>query len=265
MIVPVTAYTIISRDVELLRWCVENARLRAGLEHEWVVIGWGPTAILRECDALGVRCVPLQMPPPPGEGAHPEQRVAWFICCLYRAWNAGYEHATTQWVARMGSDQFFNRDWLKNLLACAERHGERAVYHTNTIESHVAKRSRHEIRDWGATPAEFEERGRRFFDAFADDLAYRFRSCPTVPGSECDLWYSHPTRGRQRRADGCTWLQTKALWEEFGPMNDRVVNGVAPDVAYMDRLYDAGVPGYLCQTASSYHLVRAESKHIQGT
>jgi len=260
----VSAYTIISRDAELLRWCVENARLRAGVEHEWVVIGWSPTdAILRECDALGVRCVPLQMPDPPGPDAHPEQRTAWFIGCLYRAWNQGYESASTKWVARMGSDQFFSKDWLKNLLACAERRGERAVYHTTTIESPVAKRSRHEIRDWGTTPGEFDERGRDRFDLYADDLAWRYRSDPTVLGSECDLWYNHPTRGRQRRADGGTFLMTRDLWSEFGPMPLVVKNGVAPDVAFIDAILDGGVPNYLCRTSVVYHTVRGESRDIQ--
>jgi len=259
-----TAYTIISRDCQLLRWCIENARERAGVEHEWVVVGWSPTdGILRECDALDVRCVPLDLPQPPGPDAHPEQRTAWFIRCLYACWNAGYEHSTTKWVARMGSDQAFSKDWLKNLLACAERHGDRAVYHTNTIESPVAKRSRHEIHDWGSTPKEFQDKGRDRFDNYANDLAWRMRSTPTVLGSECSLWYDHPTRGRQRRADGCSWLMTKDLWREFGPMNDRVVNGVAPDVEFMDRIYDAGVPGYLCLTSSTYHNVRGESREVQ--
>ena len=260
-----TCYTVISRDATLLGWCVENARERAGAPHEWIVIGWDPTDdILAECDRLGVRCVAMQMQPMPSDRSHPESRTAVFVANLYKAWNAGMEHATTKWVARMGSDQAFSKGWLTNLLACAERHGERAIYDVNTVESPVARHSRHMIRDWGSTPDEFEDRGRQRFDSWANDLAHRFVSNPTVRGDLCDLWYNHPTRGRQRRSDGVTWLQTKALWEEFGPMNDRVVDGVAPDVAYRDRLQDAGVPSYLCLTATSYHLVKGESRDIQG-
>ena len=58
-------------------------------------------------------------------------------------------------------------------------------------------------------------------------------------------------------------MMTKDLWREFSPMNDQVVLGVAPDVQFMDRIYDAGVSGYLCRTASSYHLVRGESREVQ--
>lgn len=264
MATPVTAYTIISRDCQLLRWCVENARDRAGAEHEWIVVGWNQTdEIATECDRLGVRLVPLSLPELPGGGAHPESRTAVFVANLYKCWRAGMDHATTKWVARMGSDQAFSRDWLKNLLACAERHGERAIYDVNTVESPVAKRSRHLIRDWGSTPTEFDERGRAQFDAYADDLAWRFRSDPTVRGDKCDLWYDHQWKGRQRRSDGCTWLMTKALWEEVGGMPDAVMHGVAPDVAFRDRLSDMGVASYLCFTATTMHLVRGESREVQ--
>ena len=259
----VTAYTVISRDVALLRWCIESASQRAGIAHDWLVVGWNATGEVKDaCVKMGVRLVPLDMPQPPGAGAHPETRTAWFISCLYKAWAAGYEHSSTKWVARMGSDQFFSNGWLANLMDCAARKGDRAVYDVTTVESPVAKRSRHEIRDWGTTPAEFDEK-RHLFDAYANDLAHRFRSDPMVPGHLCDLRYLHPTKGQQRRPDGVTWLQTKALWEEFGPFSSRVVDGVAPDVAYMDRMYDAGVPGYLCLTSTSYHLVRGESREVQ--
>mgnify|MGYP001608992602 FL=1 len=260
----VSCYTVISRDADLLRWCIANARERAGIEHEFLVVGWNATGEIKDaCMKMGVHLVPLDLPLPPGAGAHPEQKTAWFIGCLYACWNAGMEHATTKWVARMGSDQFFSRNWLANLMTCAKRHGDRAIYDITTVESPVAKRSRHEIRDWGTTPAEFDDKGRQRFDSWANDLAHRFVSNPTVRGDLCDLWYNHPTRGRQRRSDGVTWVQTKALWDEFGPMNDRVVDGVSPDVAYRDRLQDAGVPSYLCLTATSMHLVRGESREVQ--
>jgi len=262
--VDVTCYTLVGDNVDLLRWCVDNAAARAGVSHEWTIVNWKESAaVAAYCADHGHRLVVLRPDPLPEAGAHPEQRTAAFIKSLYAAFNAGYEHSTTKWVARMGSDQFFSKDWLKNLLACAERHGDWAVYHTNTIESPVARRSRHEIHDWGTTPAEFQDKGRDRFDNYANDLAWRMGSAPTVLGSECSLWYDHPTRGRQRRADGVSWLQTRSLWEEFGPMNDRVVNGVAPDVEYQDRITDAGVPSYLCLTATSYHLVRGESREIQ--
>lgn len=263
-----TCYTVISRDVNLLRWCVDNARSRAGIDHAWLVCGWNPTdAILKECELLGVPCVPHELPDKPGLRAHPDQQTRWFLKCLYKMWNVGYEHAKTKWVVRMGSDQFFSKNWLKNLMEAAEKYGERGIYHTWTVESNFAKHSRHETRNWGTSWQEFNQLQ---FDLYADDLIYRTGSTKALPGRECNLWYQHPARGKQTRPDGVTWLQTKELWEEFGPMED-VLNDekVTGDVAYMDRLYDGvaadgskvdPVPGFLVPRSISYHLVQSEAR-----
>lgn len=248
-----TCYVLIGRDVGLLNWCVSNARERAEYPHKWLVIGWDPTPEIEAwCKLSGVDFMPLPSPAiEPGD-------TAAFLKSLYACFNAGYELADTKWVARMGSDQFFSKGWLKDLMDAAAKHGDRGIYHCNTIESDAAKNSRHEVQAWGTTWETFEQSR---FVAHCNRVRERFENRPVVTQDECGLYYRHPARGAQARPDGCTWLQTQDLWEEFGPMEDHVnAEGVTGDVAYMDRMYDAGVPGYLVRLALTYHLVRGESR-----
>jgi len=250
----ITAYTIISRDVELLDFCIGNAQERAGIDHEFLVIGWNQTKEIEEyCSEAGIRMVPVELP----EVDSTEQ----FLSNLYCCWNLGMAEANTKWVARMGSDQYMSSGWLKELMNAAAVKGERAIYHCNTIESLVAKNSRHQIEDWGDTWQTFDKLR---FTQWDKQQQARFEHRRIASANECGLHYRHPFRGPQVRPDGCTWLQTKALYDEFGPLEDTInEEGVTGDVAYMDRIYDAGVPGYLVRTSTTYHLVRGESRETQ--
>jgi hypothetical protein len=252
-----TAYTIISRDVELLEWSYTNARDRADYDHEWLIIGWDPTAEIKKyCKDNKLRLV-LYKPKPETDF---KSRTAWFLHNLYACWNLGYEKAQTKWVARMGSDQFFSQGWLRELHVAATLHGERATYHTWTIESPIAHRSRHEIHSFGTVPNEFDTLR---FDQYATTLQRHHAHDRPWPRSHCNLWYHHPVKGMEQRPDGCTWLQTKALWEVFGPLADTVIPpGIAGDVDYMDRLYDAGVEGYLLPRSVCFHLVQGEYRTL---
>lgn len=261
----VTCYTIIGRDLGLLQWNVLNARKRAGMPHEWLVVNWvNPAddpacaaAIQAWCESESVRYVRY---PGTREQDYPS-RTAWFLHDLYASWNLGYAEAQTPWVARMGSDQFFARDWLKWLWTPVEHFGERAVYDVWTVESPLAVRSRHPIEDFGVSPQTFDTRR---FDEYAATLQNRYSSRYLLKPSECRLYYQHPTRGLQVRTDGVTWLQTRALWEKHGPLPDAVSpEGIAPDVAYRDRLFDAGIPSYLVPPAVAWHAVRGESRDLQ--
>lgn len=251
----VSCYTIISKDVPLLEWCVNNARQRAGMDHSWHIIGWEPTDEVRkwcEGEDIPIHCF---TPKPKKLFA---DHTSWFLHSLYCAWNLGYSVAKTKWVARMGSDQFFSDAWLLNLMEAAGEYGERGIYHTWTVESPAAVHSRHPIRDWGDKHGEFNVRQ---FDLYADDLIHRVGNTKAEAGNMCELFYNHPARGKQRRPDGVTWLQTKKLWDEFGPM-ENVLNheSVTGDVAYMDRMYDAGVQSWLVNRSVSYHLVQGETR-----
>lgn len=254
----VTVSTMISRDVGLLAWCVENVRKRAGIEHDWIIIGWAPTGQVQDyCAQQGLRLVSFEPQP---EEVFPN-KTAWFLHNLYHGWNLMYAAAETQWVVRLGSDQYFSHDWLRWLIAPVARWGERAIYHCWTVESPLAKKSRHEVRDFGLTWDTFDVAQ---FDLYANHLIHRYGDRLALPASQCGLFYLHPTRGMQTRPDGVTWLQTKALWDEFGPMPDGInVEGVTGDVAYHDKLTDAGVPGFLVPPCVSYHLVQGESRNMK--
>lgn len=254
----VTCYVIIGHDTNLLRWCIENARARAGIPHEWLVVGWdiaeGPK---KWCKEQGIRLVDW-----PGYPLRDfTDKTTWFLKNLYKAWNMGYEAAETPWVARLGSDQFFSRGWLKNLMDSAEHCAERACYHCWTVESLIAKRSRHDIQDWGSTWQEFDVVR---FEQYASERAWRWQHQLVIPGEESGLFYHHPFRGPQQRCDGVTWLQTRKLWEEFQPMKDHInEEGVSGDVDWHDRMSDAGVRQYLVPSVTAWHMVRGESREIQ--
>jgi hypothetical protein len=254
----ITAYVLISHDVPLLEWCITNARERAGVEHDWLVVNWindpeEAKPVKKWCKDNGVRYCSFKATE--GEGTE------WFLENLYSGWNEGYKKAESKWVVRLGSDQFFSQNWLAALMNCRSRWGDRAVYHTWTVESPIAKGSRHDVRDFGSDWQSFDPVQ---FDQYADHLIHKYGSRLALSTHECGLWYNHPARGQQLRPDGCTWLQTRDLWEEFGPMDDKLNDeSVTGDVAYMDRIYDGGVPGFLVPPSSTFHLVRSESRHLQ--
>ncbi len=260
-----TCYTMLSRDVDLLRWNVMNARERAGIDHDWLLIHWINTdqtddetqRVYEAAMDLGMNYHRFDAT---AESDH-ETRAEFFLHNLYRGFNAGYEYSKTPWVVRMGSDQFFSNGWLTQLMKAAELYGERAVYHTWTVESPVAKKSRHEMRDFGSTPSTFDAIQ---FDQYAGHLMHQYRSRLCVPPVETILYHFHPYRGLQLRCDGCSWLQHKSLWEEFGPMPDTINReGVTGDVAYLDAMSDGGIPGYLVPSSVTWHAVRGESRDIQ--
>ena len=260
-----TCYTIISRDAAMLRWCVQNARERAGMPHEWLVVHWlnqdqteeQTRAVIECCEQLQVRRVPF-------EASHREQHVSktdWFLYNLYHGWNLGYEESHSSWVARLGSDQFFSWGWLAQLHEGARLQGPEALYHCWTVESPQAKKSRHEIANFGIDCASFDPVR---FDVYAQCMAETYRDTTTMTGSESCLLFTHPTRGLQARPDGCTWLQTRRLWEQFGPLPDQInQEQVTGDVAYIDTLSDAGMGSYVVPRSITYHLVRGESREVQ--
>lgn len=261
----ITAYTIIGHDRWLLEWCVANAQHRAGMAADWVVIHWVRPEysahqiddIEESCKTLGARYVQYSAPPDDPK----IDKTTKFLRDLYCCWNMGCQVADTRYVVRLGSDQFFSKRWLAELYRASMMVQDHGVFHTWTVESPVARHSRHEIMDFGSR---FDEFTVAPFDQYADRMMFQYQSRNLLQAHECRLFYNHPKRGMQARPDGCTWLQTKELWERFGPMEDTINDeGVTGDVAYMDRIYDNRVPGYLCPTSVTYHLVRGESRDVQ--
>ena len=261
----VTAYTIIKDDAELLDWCIINAHKRAGMEVDWLIILAGANKRTEGyCQKIQKKYPDMNLK----YIIHPEKqpdtipnKTERFLHNLYACWNMGYQHAETKWVVRMGSDQYFSRQWLFHLMAAAEKYGEKYTYHTNTVESPAAVRSRHPIHHFGTTWQEFDERR---WDQYCNDVQTRYALQTIHTANEAGLWHNHPTRGQQLRPDGVTWLQTKELWQVYGPMHDGVNGeGVTGDVSYMDKLDDNGTPAVQVPCSLSYHLVRGESRDVQ--
>lgn len=267
----ICCYTIISEDLNLLNWCIANAKDRAGRPHSWLIVNWQTTHATKDqkecyaeikqyCKDKTITYVPIKLPPKP-ELEDPQVKTDWFLKSLYACWNLGYEKAETKWVVRMGSDQFFSPGWLNWLMVAADLFGDNAIYHCWTIESDAVKHSRHPVEPWGQTWDTFDTIR---FDGYCKDRIQRYQHTPIIRQLECNLYFRHPTRGLQLRPDGVTWLQTRDMWESFGPMSD-VINeeGVTGDVSYMDRMLDAMIPMYLVPCSTSYHLVRGESRTVQ--
>jgi len=267
--IKITATTIIVSDVDLLNWCIYNAHRRAGLmegyELEWLII----LADARE-NTIGY-CEEIQKMVPEMNlkyVVHKEKtekqipdKTQRFLHNLYACWNMGYEHADSEWVVRMGSDQYFSRQWLYYLMRAAENYGKEYVYHCLTVESPAAVHSRHPIMNYGTTWQDFDERR---WDQYCNDVQHRYSSIIVHTPVQAGLYHSHPTRGTQLRPDGVTWLQAKEVWEKHGPMSDDInEEGVTGDVSYMDKLYDNGIAGLQVPCSLSYHLVRGESRDVQ--
>lgn len=262
----ITCAVLIGHDLDLLKWNVLNARERAGIDHEWLVVNWIPAEHPEVADPIAAFCAQegLRYASFRGEvqPADPRQRTVWFLRQLYKGWNEIYVQAQTPWVARMGSDQFFSWNWLKWLWTPVEHFGDRAVYHCWTVESPLATKSRHPVEDFGVSLQTFDVRR---FGEYAANLQNRYSSRYILKPSECRLYYQHPARGLQVRVDGVTWLQTVALYDEFKPMRDDINGeGVTGDVDWHDRLFDAGVPAYLVPPSVSFHLVAGESRDREG-
>jgi len=261
----ITAYTIIKDDIELLNWCIINAHRRAGVDVDWLIILAGANkkteGYCKEVQEAFPEMNLKYVIHPEKQSATISDKTTRFLHNLYACFNMGYQHAETKWVVRMGSDQYFSRQWLHHLMAAADRWGERHTYHTWTVESPAAGRSRHPIEHFGTVWDEFDERR---WDQYCNDIQRRHANQKALTAVEASLYHSHPARGKQLRPDGVTWLQTKALWEEFGPLHDGInEEGVTGDVSYMDKLSDNGIPALQVPSSLSYHLVRGESRDVQ--
>lgn len=265
----IACYTIISHDHDLLRWCINNARERAGIGHRWMLINWinegmdsnmAAERICRWCIANNVGYYPYKAVP---QSQFPD-RTKWFLHNLYACWNLGYEHAEKdEFVARLGSDQFFSQGWLGDLAIASKKSRGKGVYHCWSVESILAGGQRHPIISAGTNFRDFSVGE---FEKYVAKWKKSIGSERVVEGSQCGLAFNHPKRGAQIRPDGLTWLQSRKLWEKFGPMRGDInEEGVTGDVDYMDRMTDAGVPQYSVRSCLSFHLVRGETRQEEST
>jgi hypothetical protein len=269
-----TYYTIIGKDLNLLKGHVENVRNYAGFdrlpcEKEFIIIIYRnnniPPAVteslINYCNENGLTHVIYDEP------------YNTFIDNLYACWNLGYEKASEGYVFRGGSDQVFSKDSFIRLYEIAENFRinephRKIILQANTIENTTRIReinaiSRHFTMDLGFTFDTFDYEGyEKFIARINRDLTQEVLTI-----DDCLKYWGKPTQlqttlGVINRVDGCSWLMTKEEWSKYGPI-PVFRNGITGDVAIHDTLQLDGYEELLVKDCVTYHFVRGESINVQ--
>jgi len=269
-----TYYTIIGKDLNLLKGHVQNIKEYAGFdalecEKEFIMIVYRNDRIPEEttnelveyCQSQDIRTVIYDEP------------TTSFIHNLYACWNLGYEESDDGYVFRGGSDQVFNKNSFVRLYEEAEklrqeRPDGKFVLQANTIENatrinQIGARSRHFTLDIGVTFNDFDYSA---FEKFISDINQNVKENVLTIGDALRYW-KKPTSlgtslGQINRVDGCSWLMTKQDWINFGPL-PVLEKGITGDVLIHDRLQNAGYEELLVKDCVTYHFVRGESITVQ--
>lgn len=263
-----TYYTIIGKDLNLLKGHVENVKHHAGFDRlecpkEFIVVIYTNSSIAPSttqsiteyCEANGLRTVYYNEPPSLD-----------FLHNLYNCWNMGYEFAQPGYVFRGGSDQVFSEDSFISLYNAAKRldeQGKKYVLQANTIECSSRLRkinaiSRHFSCDFGDN---FSNMNMEAFENFVTTINMDIDSELLNIYQSLKYW-NHPapidtTLGRINRCDGCSWLMSKQDWLDYGPIP--VLDGpITGDVAIHDYLMKAGYMDYIVRDCVTYHFVQGE-------
>jgi hypothetical protein len=262
-----TYYTIIGKDLNLLKGHVENIKYHAGFDKltcpkEFLMIVYRnnripahvTNEILDYCHANDIRTEIYDEP------------TNNFIENLYACWNLGYEKSQDGFVFRGGSDQVFNKDSFISLVEQANKldeEGKKFVLQANTVEcksrlQKINAVSRHFARDFGES---FDNLDLNAFERFVDDLRAGVKEELLGIYKALEYW-KHPTPaettvGWINRCDGCSWLMKRQDWVEFGPL-PVFHNMITGDVAIHDYLMNAGYRDYIVRDCVTYHFVQGE-------
>ena len=269
-----TYYTIIGKDLNLLKCHVDNIKNYAGFdrlpcEKEFIVIIYRneniPSKITQSlidyCFENDITYVMYDEP----------HNI--FIENLYACWNLGYEKSSDGYVFRGGSDQVFSKDSFIKLYELAENYrinepDRKIILQANTFENQTRIReinaiSRHFTLDLGVTFDTFDYQG---FEKFISLINKNINS-DTLTIDDCLKYWGRPTQlqttlGVINRVDGCSWLMTKEEWKKYGPI-PVFRNGITGDVAIHDTLQLDGYEELMVKDCVTYHFVRGESINIQ--
>lgn len=257
-----THYTIIGKDINLLKGHVENVKHYAGFdelqcEKEFLVIVYTnpkiprnvTSDILEYCWEEGLRTVVYD---------EPEENS--FLENLYACFNLGYEEAKGEYVFRSGSDQAF----CKGAFPAMMKHAEPGVIlQANTVENHeklqeLKTHSRHfEV----IVGNDFEELNLDKFENIQDQLKARTSSELLSIDEAINAWGKpaafNSSLGVINRTDGCSWLMRRKDWEKFGPMPP-IENGITGDVIIHDRMQKAGYRNFIVRDCLTVHFVQGE-------
>lgn len=250
--------TIIGRDPKLWRWHVDNVLRNAGLGRDlWTfnaVIYFNDSIDPDITDELISICEDEEI----RYQLHHENPARPFINRLYDCWNLVQEVGKHPYTLRGGSDQAWNKDGFKNIFEALNRADGEVIFQAQTVESSLAGRSRHFVRPFGHTPDTFDETA---FQAFCDEISRE----ELFNIDEALREFGHPTSFSSslgtphNRTDGCSWMQSKKLFAEHGPM-PAMYGQWTGDVVIHDRYERAGIPNLLVGNCITYHLVRGESR-----
>lgn len=269
-----TYYTIIGKDLNLLKGHVKNVKEYAGFdkltcEKEFIVIVYKNDKIPKEitdslidyCDSQNIRTEIYNEP------------TESFIDNLYYCWNLGYEKSEDGYIFRGGSDQVFSKDSFLTLYQEAEKirketPNRKFILQANTIENEtrikqIGAHSRHFTLDIGVNYDEFNY---DYFENFISEINKDIKN-PTLTIIDALNHWGKPTSlgttlGQIDRVDGCSWLMTKQDWVDHGPL-PVFENGITGDVVIHDRLQLAGYEELIVKDCVTYHFVRGESINVQ--
>ena len=264
-----TYYTIIGKDLNLLKGHIENVKKYAGFdqinaEKELLVVVYKNAKIpenitnniLKYCNDTGVRTVIFN------------ETTNNFLENLYACWNLGYEKSDDGYVFRGGSDQVFSKNSFPILYETAEKirtsfPGKKVILQANTIECEsriklIGANSRHFIKEFGHT---FDTFNYTEFESFIDSINKPVKE--KILNIEMALKYwKKPTElqgklGILNRTDGCSWLMTKQDWIDHGPIPP-IENYITGDVIIHDRFMENGYENYIVRDCITYHFVQGE-------
>ena len=269
-----TYYTIIGKDVEMLKGHIANVKQHAGFdrltcEKEFIVIIYANNSIPKAVtDQLVSICVENGVRPV----VYQEQSSSW-LENLYATWNLGYAVADEGWVFRSGSDEVHSFDSLPKIYDVAMRAralNPKILLNANTIEHSVRAMSngnisRHIVKDFGDT---FQNLRVDEFEKFCDELRNVPEELLTVEDSlrywgRPGQFGSSRIRNPHNRTEGTSWLITKEDWRLHGPMPAQQ-GGQTGDVWLHDSLELAGYKDYIARDCIAYHFFRGESMHRFG-
>lgn len=264
-----TYYTIIGKDLNLLKGHLDNIKMYAGFdsiqaEKEIIVIVYKnkkipeetTNKILKYCDENHVKTVIFN------------ETTDNFLENLYACWNLGYEKADEGYVFRGGSDQVFSKNSFSVLYEIAEKirttiPEKKVILQANTIECEsriklIGANSRHFTKDFGYT---FDTFNYTAFEDFINSINKSVKE--KILSIEMALKYwGKPTQlegklGILNRTDGCSWLMTKQDWINHGPIPP-IENYITGDVIIHDRFMENGYENYIVRDCVTYHFVQGE-------
>ncbi|MCD6139051.1 MAG: hypothetical protein J7J91_10915 [Deltaproteobacteria bacterium] len=222
----VVIYCPVADEIEMFRFATRYALENAGTECEFVAVIDSITSrevrdYIRE---KGYSTLEVK-----GE------RGDW-LYNLYACWNRGYDafyEYNADVVVPFGVDHAFYKGWLKYLVKYVKPN---RIVNCKLIESGRLP-SIHECRDFGE-PVEGRFKLKEFYEY-----------CERIWRDELVT----DERSYGRRFDAMPFAVPKEVWELYGPMPKRIVDGVTGDTYFFNRCRENGVEIVKSLGSISYH------------